>query len=416
MAANGFQPEDLHPHGGADHLLLGDVHLEVPLGVRLAEELGEGRVVDLAVERDDARVGGAEACERLAVGLPRRDLRALLVPRPLGAAGLEPVRLTGRLRHLDPVVAHAAELAERLLRVLGRARLPVPAGLVLDLRVAAALLRARDDRRRPPLGRLCLGVRRVDRLDVVPVDLDRVPAEGLEAARIDVEVPAPARLAALAEPVAVDDRREVVEPLEAGRVGRLPDRPFRELAVAADDPGAERQPVELLAGEREADADREPLPERPGRDVDPREDGRRMALEPRPELPVGHELVFRDRPGGAEQAVDERRGVALREDQPVVRRALRIVVVVAEVPRQEDRGEVGRGHGRGGVSGAGGAARTDGVCAELLPELTPAVEVLHEAAFSLRVGPETRRVYRIAGGKKLLEMTHPETNGKALHG
>ena len=42
--------------------------------------------------------------------------------------------------------------------------------------------------------------------------------------------------------------------------------------------------------------------------------------------------------------------------------------------------------------------RADGVCAELLPELTPAVEVLHGAAISLRVGAETRQVYRIAKG------------------
>ena len=43
----------LHADRGRDHLLLGDEHLEVAVGVRLAEELGVGRVRDLAVERDD---------------------------------------------------------------------------------------------------------------------------------------------------------------------------------------------------------------------------------------------------------------------------------------------------------------------------------------------------------------------------
>ena len=56
-----------------------------------------------------------------------------------------------------------------------------------------------------------LAERLVDRVDVVPVDLDRVPAERLGARDVDVEIPADHRLAALAEPVHVDDRREVVE-------------------------------------------------------------------------------------------------------------------------------------------------------------------------------------------------------------
>ena len=51
----------LKPDGGRDHLLLGDVHLEVALGMRLREHLGERRVGDLAVEGDDVAARRADA-------------------------------------------------------------------------------------------------------------------------------------------------------------------------------------------------------------------------------------------------------------------------------------------------------------------------------------------------------------------
>ena len=139
----GLPADDLHPDRRADQLLLGDVHLEVPLGERLAEELGVRRVVDLAVERDDARIVGAEAGQRLAVGLPRRDLRAHLVARTARRRRSRSVcaLALGGLGTSTRIVADAAELLQRLLGVLGGHRLAVPAGLVLDLRVALALQR-----------------------------------------------------------------------------------------------------------------------------------------------------------------------------------------------------------------------------------------------------------------------------------
>src|SRR6185312_9143359 len=101
------------------------------------------------------------------------------------------------LRDVDHMVADAAHLVDGLRGD----RLSVPAVLVLDLRVALALDRARDDRRRPAGRRLGLTVRGVDCLDVVAVDLDRVPAERLEPPRVRVEIPAVHRLAALSEAV-----------------------------------------------------------------------------------------------------------------------------------------------------------------------------------------------------------------------
>jgi hypothetical protein len=82
------------------------------------------------------------------------------------------------LGHVDLQVALATELLHRRLGLVER--LAVEAVLVLDRRDALALDRARDDRRRPAGRGLGLDVGAVDRLDVVAVDLDRMPAVGLD--------------------------------------------------------------------------------------------------------------------------------------------------------------------------------------------------------------------------------------------
>ena len=67
-------------------------------------------------------------------------------------------------------------------------------------------------------------------------------------------------------------------PIQGGVLERLPDRSLGHLAVAAQHPDVVGHLLEALAGDRDADADRQPLPERAGRDVDPRQDRRGMAL------------------------------------------------------------------------------------------------------------------------------------------
>ena len=212
----------LQAHGGRDHLLLRDVHLEVAVGERLRELVRERRVRHLAVESDDVRPRRAECCKRVAVRLPRRDLLPDLVARKLEVGALRPVgRGHGGLRDVDADVAHAAELRDRRLGVLER--LAVEAVLVLDRLDALSLQRPGDHDRRLPRGRHRRGERLVDRLDVVTVDRDRVPAEGFGAAHVSVEVPADHGLAALPEAVHVEDRREVVE-LEVRMRARAPPR------------------------------------------------------------------------------------------------------------------------------------------------------------------------------------------------
>ena len=213
-----------------------------------------------------------------------------------------------------------------------------------------------------------------------------MPAEGTCAIDVDVEIPADHRLTALPEPVHVQDRREVVELVVRAVLEGLPDRALRRLAVAAEDPDAVRKPVEVLPRERHPDADRQTLAQRAGRDVHPRDEWCGMPLQPAPELPVGHELLVRDRPGGLVDRVEERRGVSLGEDKAVVLGALRCVEVVAEVLRDEDRHQVrGRHRGRR-VTGPGRRAAADGVDAQLLSELLPALDVVHVPSSVVRHG------------------------------
>jgi hypothetical protein len=226
----------------------------------------------------------------------------------------------------------------------------VHAFFVLDSLHALALHCLGDDHRRAPLGGGRLGVGAVDRLDVVSVDRDRVPAERLRTRDVRVEVPAVHRLAALAEPVDVDDRGQVVEPAVSRMLERLPHRALGHLAVAAEHPDAVREPVEALAGEGDADAVREALSERAGGDVDPRDFRSRVALEPTAERAEREQLLVPDRPCGLEDRIEERRRVALREDEVVVPRVVRVVEVVVQVLREQDGHEVGRGHRRGRVA------------------------------------------------------------------
>ncbi len=104
----------------------------------------------------------------------------------------------------------------------------------------------------------------------------------------------------------------------------------------------ERGREQPLAREGDTDTDRQSLPERTGRDVDPGQDRRGMTFEPRPEPPEGQELGIVDRAGGAEHRVDQRRCVTLREDEVIVRERIRPLEVVAKVTREQDRHEVGR--------------------------------------------------------------------------
>ena len=251
--------------------------------------------------------------------------------------------------------------------------------LVLHGRDALPLHRARDENRRRSRRRDGLTQRIVDRVEVVAVERDRVPAECLRAGDVRVEIPPDHRLATLTEPVDVDDRREVVEPEVRRVLERLPHRALGHLAVAAEHPYAARQMLEVLRGERHPDADRKSLTERAGRDVDPRDARCRMAFEHARVLAVVEDVLVGDDACRAVDRVEERRCVAFREDETVVRGALRLGEVEAQVAVDEDGHQVGCGHRGRRVPRLRRRAHPHGVDAELLSELAPSLDRGHVA-------------------------------------
>jgi hypothetical protein len=173
----------------------------------------------------------------------------------------------------------------------------VPAGLVLDRGDSLAFSGARDDDRRAAARCTRCGVCLVDRVEVVTVDYQRFPAERTGAVSVGLGVPAVHRLAALPEPVHVDDDGQVVES-PVGRVfERLPDRSLRHLAVADQHPDPVWAWIDGLRRESDADTDGQAETQRAGGDVDPRDRRARMPLEATAEAPHRQELLVADRPG-----------------------------------------------------------------------------------------------------------------------
>ena len=337
------EAHDLHAYSGSDHLLLGDVHLEEPLGRRLLEVLGMRRVRDLGVEDDHVFSCGSERGQRLAVRLSRRDRLGVRLERERsGPLQRRPFPWFGLLDGESAGPELTAKLGDRLLRLLGIERLAVPAFLVLEERDALALHGAGEHGGRAA-GAASARVRVVDLGEVVTVDDDRIHIEGANARGVRAHVPLELGRPTLSEAVHIDDRGEVRKALVTRVVECLPYRALGRLAVAHEHPDVIRRLEHALAGESDANSDRQPLSERPGRHVDPREDRRGMPLESTAEPPEGHELVVVDRARRLEHRVDEWRGMTLREDEVVVGRIVRMPEVVAQMPGKQDSDEVSRG-------------------------------------------------------------------------
>ncbi len=371
VEAYGTQPRVGHPDGGGDQLLLGDVALEVAVGVFLGEELGAGGVADLAVQGDDVAAGGAERGERLRRRRrgwpPRRRSRSGAVPRgrpprraASGAAGGSCTSTRSSRTPPSSAIASSASGSGLPCR-------PSRSWTEAD---ALALEGAGEDRGRLALGGLGLAVCPVDRVDVVAVHLDGVPAEGLEAAGVGVEVVAVPGRAALAEPVDVDDHGEVVQVLVPGVLGGLPDGALGHLAVAAQHPDAVARygraacrPARCRR-RREVPARANRWPSRPT-----------AAAGASDALPAGCRACGRssssvvvDRARRLVRGVQQGRGVALGEDEAVVAGVCGAVEVVAHVVGEQYGHQVGGGHRGGGVPGARGGGGADTVDAQLLGE------------------------------------------------
>jgi len=163
------------------------------------------------------------------------------------------------LLDIDDDVPLAAQLFDRVggLRVVQR--LAVPALFVGEERDAVAFLGFGDDDRGLVGLRGRFGERAVTGFQIVPVDLDDVAPEGAEPLGINGAVPAQIGLTALAQPVHVQNRDQVVELVVGGLVAGLPDGPLGHLAVAQNHPDFEGQLVHVLAAQGHADAVRQTL-------------------------------------------------------------------------------------------------------------------------------------------------------------
>ena len=233
------------------------------------------------------------------------------------------------------------------------------------------LLGPRHDHRRA-IGRGRRAVGGVDRRHVVSVDRERVPPVRLRAGDEDVRIPAMHRRAALAEPVQVEHARQVGDVVVRSGLHRLPDRSFGRLGVPDQDPDPGRALVQAHP-ERHPQPDRRSLAERSGGGLDPRQlgDRGRVSLDRRSEPPQGQQHVIVDRADRLQHGVEQRRGVTLRQHETVVRRRMRVGEVGPQVIGEQDRGQMRRGHRRGGMTGPGRGRGSDAVDGQLGGELVP---------------------------------------------
>ena len=338
--------------------------------MRLLEPVAEGGILDVSVERHDALVDAAERSQAGSPRLTRGDEVTLLVGgrRHARVIGLSRLWST-RLRRLDAWCLSSRnqlrlELGDRLVRFFPfLQRLAMPAVFALDRLDPFALDRAGDDRGRTALRR-ARGCERVEqRLDIVPVDDDRVPAE---------RVPAPLDLrhvvielcrTALAQTVDVDDGAQIVELVELRDVRRFPHRTFSDLAVAEE----RIRPVVGLDAprvQRDADGRTHPLSKGSRGDVHERESWRRMSFQIRVH-PAQLELFFtRKKARFGPRGIQDRCGMAFRQHEPVRVRVARILRVVAHLREEQHGDDFGRREAGRGMSAAGFGRRPHAVDAQ----------------------------------------------------
>ena len=137
--------------------------------------------------------------------------------------------------------------------------------------------------------------------------------------------------------VDVGDAAQVVQLVVLRDVGRLPHRAFGRLAVAEQHVGAVVGP-DAARVERDADGRADALAERAGGDVDERQPRRRVPLEVGSDLAQLQQFRPVERARLGPRRVEQRRGVPLRQHEPIVVGVLRPPRVEAHL-REEQRGD-----------------------------------------------------------------------------
>ena len=243
-------------------------------------------------------------------------------------------------------------------------RFAVPAVLVLQKGNARALVSLGDDGERFVV-KADAAQHLGDFLDVVAVNHFHAPAEGFKPFGIDADVVAERRRLALAEAVGVHDGDEIVQFVNARDVRGLPDRAFGDFAVAEQDVGVVIQLVEPR-GQRHASADAQALAERTGRHVHERQPRRGMAFEIGGEFAQRQQFARGKEAGLRPRGVEERRGVAFRQNETVVVVVVRILRVVSHVAEKQRGRQVRRRAARSGMAAARRGGGRDGMDAQLV--------------------------------------------------
>jgi hypothetical protein len=117
-----------------------------------------------------------------------------------------------------------------------------------------------------------------------------------------------------------------------------------------------------------------------------------VAFEEAAKAAERQQLLVGDRARRLEQRVQQRRSVALREDQPIVRRVAGVEEVVAKVLGQKHGHEVGRRQRRRRVTRVRRTAGANGVEPELSRKPLKGAEVSHDSDLSARDGLEPLRL------------------------
>ena len=258
-------------------------------------------------------------------------------------------------RHGHKLFLEFGKRAIQFIALLERAA--VPPVLAFHKGHALAFDGPRENHRRAALGAPGFLERIENRIQIVAVNDEGVPAEGAPAACKLVHVVLPHRRTALAERVDVGDAAQVVETVHGRHIGGFPDRTLSRFAVAHQHVGAIVR-LDSACVERRADCGADALTERAGRDVDKRQARRRMALEIRAKGPQLEQIGAVERARFRPRGVEDGRRVPLRHDEAIALGVVRVARIEAHLGKEGRRDEIGRRAATGRMAAAGLGGRS----------------------------------------------------------
>ena len=369
--------ERLQPGLGSDDRLLRDVHLHEPLGRDRLELLGVGGVADLAVEHHEIGSVPREPCQRLPERLARRA-PAPCTRAPASAcsspsvSGLMSGGESGRTvsDRMPPSSSIACAACSSLIALPCQPSWSATKETPWPFSVRATIMVG------PSAADASVYAASIAATSCPSISIVRHPYACARRANRSPFQPCivgprwPSRfMSRIATRSSTWWKR--------GRLDGLPDRPLGHLGVAHQHEDAPAGAVESHR-ERHAEPDREPLAERAGGDVDPRQLGhrRRVTLDRGTEAAQREQLVVGDRADRLERGVERRRRVSLRHDESIVRRRPRILDVEPQVARVQHGQQMRARQRRCRVTGARLGRAADAVHADLRGHVVPELDAV----------------------------------------